>query len=437
MMPIVKPIAGHTTTKWIQRYLEKNGRALARDFYNLSWDENEMEGYDASLKADVMWSEEMDALRAAYGNDRPHGGMRARTFKHFIVSPDPSDDLDLARLRELTRAWVCKHFSEYQAAIVYHDDNAGRIPHAHVVVNNTNVVTGKRLQTTDPLALNRSLQDMAQSRQLSYLCDDAPPEDGFSKLAAKDGRGKPHARSRQEVYMSRSERGVVESGAYSWVSDIRDRVGVAKALARNESEFRRILDLMEVDVADNSPKARREDWIFTLRDQGSKHVSGERLGTSFGKAALLARFSRSGTSRPDAAASRRFLSCAKSAVEINDLVELHRLAATLETAVGYGIASIDDYDRRIASLARKLDATDDVRRRTSIERSMDALRESRTFAADKGLLPPNRPATPAKHPKAARRTSATGQGARHTSASNVKQTRQQQRDGRERGSRER
>ena len=107
-MPIVKPISGHTTTKWIQRYLEKNGRALARDFYNLSWDENEMEGYDTNLKTDVMWSEEMDALRAAYGNDRPHGRMRARTFKHFIVSPDPSDGLDLARLRELTRAWVCE-----------------------------------------------------------------------------------------------------------------------------------------------------------------------------------------------------------------------------------------------------------------------------------------------------------------------------------------
>ena len=34
-MPILKPIAGHTSTARIEAYLEKNGRALARDFYNL------------------------------------------------------------------------------------------------------------------------------------------------------------------------------------------------------------------------------------------------------------------------------------------------------------------------------------------------------------------------------------------------------------------
>ena len=43
-MPILKPIAGHTSTARIEAYLEKNGRALARDFYNLSWDENQMAG---------------------------------------------------------------------------------------------------------------------------------------------------------------------------------------------------------------------------------------------------------------------------------------------------------------------------------------------------------------------------------------------------------
>lgn len=45
--------------------------------------------------------------------------------------------------------------------IVYHDDNVERIPHAHVVVNNTNVVTGQRLQNPSPKALKHSLQRMA------------------------------------------------------------------------------------------------------------------------------------------------------------------------------------------------------------------------------------------------------------------------------------
>ena len=38
-MPILKPISGHGATGGIRRYLEKGGRALARDLFNLSYDE--------------------------------------------------------------------------------------------------------------------------------------------------------------------------------------------------------------------------------------------------------------------------------------------------------------------------------------------------------------------------------------------------------------
>lgn len=38
-MPILKPITGHGSTVDIRRYLEKKGRALAGDLFNLSWDE--------------------------------------------------------------------------------------------------------------------------------------------------------------------------------------------------------------------------------------------------------------------------------------------------------------------------------------------------------------------------------------------------------------
>lgn len=49
-MPIVKAISGHTSCQKVKTYLEKRNRALARDFYNLSWDEREMEGYDDAMK---------------------------------------------------------------------------------------------------------------------------------------------------------------------------------------------------------------------------------------------------------------------------------------------------------------------------------------------------------------------------------------------------
>ena len=84
-----------------------------------------------------------------------------------MLSPDPKDHVSLDVLRELTIAWAREHFGEYEVAIVYHDDNIGRIPHAHVVVNNTNIVTGRHLQDPDPKELKHSLQRMAADRGLS------------------------------------------------------------------------------------------------------------------------------------------------------------------------------------------------------------------------------------------------------------------------------
>lgn len=109
----------------------------------------------------------MDLTRAAYGNDARWRGMRARTYKHYILSPDPKDCVSLDALRRRSIDWAQKHFSAYEVAVVYHDDNAGRIPHAHIIVNNTDIETGRRLQVPDGKALNRSLQEMACSMGLS------------------------------------------------------------------------------------------------------------------------------------------------------------------------------------------------------------------------------------------------------------------------------
>ena len=127
-MPILKPISGHGATGGIRRYLEKGGRALARDLFNLSYDERDAGALGDEAKEACAWDAEMDATRAAFGTDAPWRGKPARTFKHFVLSPDPGDDIDLAALRELACSWALKHFGDHEIAIVYHDDNArGRI----------------------------------------------------------------------------------------------------------------------------------------------------------------------------------------------------------------------------------------------------------------------------------------------------------------------
>ena len=282
-MPILKPISGHGSTGGIRRYLEKGGRALARDLFNLSYDERDAGALGEDAKEVCAWDAEMDATRAAFGTDAPWRGKPARTFKHFVLSPDPGDDIDLAALRELACSWALKHFGDHEIAIVYHDDNARGIPHAHIVVNNANLRTGYRMQTQHPEDLNRDLQDMARERGLSGLSNDRAAESP-SKARGRAGAGGP--RSRRNVYLGRAEKEIMRSGGYSWVGDIRARVALAKTTARDEAEFLGVLDALGVHVADNSAKARRDDWVFSLAEEPSKKVSGERLGFVYGKEML-------------------------------------------------------------------------------------------------------------------------------------------------------
>ncbi|WP_418864324.1 hypothetical protein [Slackia exigua] len=64
MIPIVKAISGHTNCQKIKTYLKKRNHTLARNFYNLSWNERKMKGHDEAAENRVEWTDKMDAARA-------------------------------------------------------------------------------------------------------------------------------------------------------------------------------------------------------------------------------------------------------------------------------------------------------------------------------------------------------------------------------------
>lgn len=284
----------------------------------------------------------MDATRAAFGHDEPWHGKPARTFKHFVLSPDPGDDIDLESMRELSRAWAIRFFPDNQIAIVYHDDNAKGIPPAHIVVNSSNLMTGNRMHTEHPEDLNRALQDMARERGLSGLSNQKEPSGNKVDTAQKNKVN--HPRTRQNVYLVRQENEIAKAGGYTWVGDIRSRVALAKTMATSESEFFGVLDALDVHVADNSEEARRDDWIFSLADDPSKKVSGERLGFTYGKQMLQRRFERATSYRPTEKAVEEIRKRAESAVELNDLDDLSKLSAALETCAKFDIEYMEEFD---------------------------------------------------------------------------------------------
>lgn len=356
-MPIVKPISGHTGCGGIFRYLTKGGRALAQDLVNLDWSPEHPCGY-------ADWAEEMDFTRIAHGNHRPWKGKPARTYKHYVVSPDPGDGVTLEALRELVRAWVAESFEGFQAAIVYHDDNENGVMHAHVVVNNTNLETGRRLQDADPRALMRSAQRLAAERGMSFFVDEEPAPAG---RVAFGGR----AAKRERVHFRRAERELAAKGEYSWVADIRCRVAVARRAAADERDFTAVLAELGVEVSDASARGGA-DWVYSLAGRDTWRIRGENLGTAFGRRAVETELALRSTPRR-ADLLRRI---ARDAVEIGDFGELQRLADTLDAQERSGIRSLDDYELRMAAL----EAAGDFE-------GVERMAGMRDYAQAKGLLP--------------------------------------------------
>ena len=369
-MPYVKPISGHGGTARIMRYLTKDGRALAADYLNLAYDSRLQPSVDPPT--DYNWSKDMDEFRRAYGGDEPWKGRQARTFKHYIVSPDPKDKISTGQLRELAVDWASESFGNYQVAIVYHDDNEAGIPHAHVVVNNINVETGHRLQDPNPSALNRRLQAMADERGLSGL-GIVDTRNAFQRRADASKAPMDRPATRQQIYVRKAEKEISDKGEYSWVSDIRSRVSTARSLASDEREFVSILADLGVVVSDNSERNARRDWIYSIADHPTWRIAGERMGLAFGKSSIQARFLMTDRASPEV--RDRIEAIARNAIELADISELEELALSLEVNERYQIDSMEDYTHIIGEL--ELGGSEDV----------GIVKIAQSFCSRKGILP--------------------------------------------------
>ena len=370
-VPLVKCINGHTGCAAAERYLEKGGRAIGHDFINLDC----MEREDGTIAG---WAAEMDELRALYGNGEPYRGKPAVTYRHYIVSPDPADKIDLERLRELACAWAEEHFGEYQLAIVYHDDNENRIPHAHIVVNNTNVETGRRLHVPDPKGLNRDLQQMARERGLGYLTD-------RPSVFCKHAKG-GQARTGQREFKGRAERRIEREGGYSWVADIRERVKTARALACDEEGFRNLLGVLGVELSLNSPNVRRRDYLYALSDHPARKVSGEKLGRQYGKQALEFEWACGPPFEEG-----KLAEILEHAILVRDLEELGEMARAMGTIKDFGFVAIDSIDRAIAQLEHLAGDPGGRRGAADATEMLERVRHARRFAAEFGVLPVREP----------------------------------------------
>lgn len=363
-MPYVKPIAGHTGTRGIMRYLEKEGRALAHDFREMAVPAIGTDKAGMPVYGSVDWAARMDGTRAAFDNDAPWKGKRARTFMHYVLSPSPDDRISLSDLRSLACAWADENFPGHEVAIIYHDDNEGRIPHAHIVVNNTNLDTGYRLQVPNPRDLTSSCQRIAAEMGLDHFVDGE---------VGNGARGSAAPRARRHA--DRSERELAERGGYSWVADIRARVDVARGIARNADDFGAALRRMGVNVRDSA--SRRGDWVYSLAETPSRQVTGSRLGAAYTKREVSSWLRSPVRRAPSELTAGNVRQVAEKAIELHNLGELMRLSEAVRVISSGGFGSLSAMDSA-ASTMRRSGGRDDAAER--IERA-------RAYCAEHGILP--------------------------------------------------
>lgn len=289
-MPQLKPLSSHKLcSAYIQRYLEKEERALARDFFNVPEEHRE------------RWAEWFDAIRERVGNDLPWRGKDAVTYQHFVISPDPRDQVDLETLQSLVCDWYAENFlsedgvGPYPTAVVYHDDNEGQIVHAHVIVNNT--IPGlerNRLQFSNARnkAMGDSLQRLAFAYGLSHFPNfDRPPDEGeLAGRAMPDFRVGPRVLGpvegmKRAKRLTRAESGMLERGVIPWKEKMRNAIDVAVGRSVTQEEMDASLLLMGVIREDRG----EADDIYYMQSRPSLRVRGRTLGDDYAKDMLRSR----------------------------------------------------------------------------------------------------------------------------------------------------
>ena len=298
-MPYLKPIKGHTKIagkKSVYTYLTKAGRALDVDLINCS---------DCSLSGGLNWAEQMDRTRLKAGNDEPYRGIPARTYNHYVLSPDPKDNISLEEFRDFMVSFLHEAFEDlFQIAVVYHDDNESHILHAHFIVNNTNLLTGGRLApwlTNERVkGIKKLCEKMAQERgwsnfleademelrqaELEALGISDEHESSTHKLKGIDMGNAKRSKlcpfsTEQADYLGKTEREIASEGGYSWKDDLRQRIRIAKTLSYDERDFVTLLKAMDVAVS----VTRRGDYLYGLADDQRRCVRGYRLGKSYSR----------------------------------------------------------------------------------------------------------------------------------------------------------
>ena len=329
-MAINKFITGKTSCYALWKYLRfkkgtKKIRTLATDTFNIG----------SYYKP---WYKIFDFNRKIYGTYRSDSGgkdTKVNTFYHFILSPDPKDNITLPQLQDFTREWLEKCFyttkldGKCEAVAEYHNDNG--ILHAHIVINNINFkpdrgnksqrAAGETNFLSSWLSVNQMRKILAYRK---VMCEKRGWHDFFkedeeeliekcgltrkkaqdiikeTKTKMKDTsflypdikykpptqiiKGSSYFYTRKGSYYDKKEAKILEKYGTSQKEEIRKKIIIAKDLAKDKYDFLKILSYLHVGVQTD---IYGKGWKFSHPNKPQLFYTGYRLGKDFTRDSII------------------------------------------------------------------------------------------------------------------------------------------------------
>ena len=378
-MAFTKPKPCHGTCWWVFNYLENGGvskeghvdRAL---------------GHDTNMMLNGRpWYKVMDETRRQFGHDRPpKNGGEPRTYYHYVLAPDPKDfeeispEEGLRRVRELATRWAQEYVPNNQWMIVYHDDGANGNIHAHVVVNTSNMLTGKKHHESNAdFARACAITDrLCREVGLSVLMP-KPGDEEYDRVledanhSRRESGEKPVERTAPRRHKTATQPRVVSGPerylrGRSWKSLLRQAIDAAVMDSASFEDFQRLLRQRGYDVYQN----KRGELVYVWSD-GERRIRDYKLGLMY-QTDLLAtrfmdlRFTRAGWETNRGRWSRSVESGERVArLTIEEVEHAERLARK------YGCIGLSDVELRLNAARDALRiVTDEIE---SMRKTMDSL----------------------------------------------------------------
>lgn len=267
----------------LRRYINDDKKVLLRDSQNL-----------ADCKDIKRWASYMERTRRAFGHDVAARRVRDKktgklvtgknlTMYHQIIAFNPDEcDINGGTLSPescmgYAKEYVTRYYPNQQAVFALHneyckEDGTHRYA-VHIVINRTNLETGKRLD--EGLSKSAKFKRAARIRDMDRRY-------GLKQVEKGERNSAVHKKQPSVI-----ERMIAARGEFSYKLNLRELCRLAAGVAKNVYEYRDLLEKAGVDV-----EFRKGRMFVRDIDNSRYSFSLSQLDSDLGNANLAAQFDR-------------------------------------------------------------------------------------------------------------------------------------------------